>query len=201
MFFMEKFILTYVRSFRLGMSFKFSSLIKKVVWFHFYFRQGRLVYLYIIFYILRHFFKQKFWTFWFDLPKNLKMWSQVNFETHIVLLAIPWFMSWYTHVSMKGMAGCWQWRLIEIWGQVIWILCHVCKVCHILLTFLYSIEQKQVVALKSLSCKDTFSQILHPVINIIPPASSPVSNFQTPLVLLFRHWIFRMKQTFLNKSN
>ena len=111
MFFIEKFILTYVRSSRLGISFKFLSLFKKV-WFHVHFRQGRLVYLYIIFFILRHFFKQTFQrsdlTFW----PVWRVWPAVNNDV------------WYKFG-------------VRSFG----ILCHVCEVCNILLTFQFDFFQ------------------------------------------------------------
>ena len=61
MSFMEKFVLSlsYFIKFilsRLGVNFKIFSLFKKIGGFHVQFRQGGLVYLYIMFYIFRLFF-------------------------------------------------------------------------------------------------------------------------------------------------
>ena len=91
---------------------------------------------------------------------------------------------------MKDMPGCWQWRLIEIWGQVIWDFMQCLWSLHYLANisvWLFSIEQKQVVASKSLSCKDTFSHIF---------SDSPSCNYtlcpQPPVSFsIFKHlWCY-----------
>ena len=115
------------------------------------------MYLYIIFYALRHFFhnfKQKCWVFWFDLPKNFEFWNTHCSVSYSLIYAL-------VH-TCPAMANCWQWRLIEIWGQVIWnFMPRLYSLQYLanISVWLFSIELKQGVASKLLSCKYTFSQI------------------------------------------
>ena len=161
------------------------------------------MYLYIIFYTLRHFFhnfKQKCWVFWFDLPKNFEFWNTHCSVSYSLIYAL-------VH-TCPAMASCWQWRLIEIWGQVIWnFMPRLYSLQYLanISVWLFSIELKQGVASKLLSCKDTFSHIFSdsPSCNkhCTPSLHSPFSIFKHLWCYFFVIEFFGWNQLFeINKS-
>ena len=161
------------------------------------------MYLYIIFYTLGHFFhnfKQKCWVFWFDLPKNFEFWN-----THF---SISYSLIYALVHTCPTMASFWQWRLIEIWGQVIWnFMPRLYSLQYLanISVWLFSIELKQGVASKLLSCKDTFSHIFSdsPSCNkyCTPSLHSPFPIFKHLWCYFFVIKFFGWNQLFeINKS-